>query len=329
MTACFDACAQKFFDEFVLHLAPTAISLDLRTGGTFAHGLEAARRVLYPTAEKPTKALLEQALLSSTREMMLFWGDYEAPPRITAKGERVYAIKDLTNTINALYDYFEHYPPWDDPMQPYFMADGQPAVEFTFAIPVNVEHPQTGQPLIYCGRCDLIAEYKNLLAVVDEKTAKSVSGEAWLKKWDMRGQFIGYVWGAQQHGFPIHTAIVRGIGMMVKTFEHREAIIEYPQWQINLWHQQLERKLQRMVDMFKAMEQRNPHEAWDYSFGDACSAYGCCQYIGLCTSEEPELWYADYDERIWDPLAKDPTSKGTSRLAKMESLDFAAAKEGA
>ena len=72
--------------------------------------------------------------------------------------------KNIDRVIEALIYYFDTWPMATDLLKPY-MFEGQPSVEFTFSIPLPILHPDTNQPILYAGRCDMIAEYGEALWV--------------------------------------------------------------------------------------------------------------------------------------------------------------------
>lgn len=303
MLATFDSCPQKFFIEYFLHLAPTGRSPDLHAGGAFATALEHTRRALY-MHDLP----LADAILPGLRAFMQYWGDYEPPEDHP---------KSRTNTFNAVLDYFAEYPPAQDPVQPYINEAGEPAVEFTFAEPTEILHPETQQPILHVGRFDMLGVYnKSLLAVVDEKTTKAL-GAMWAKQWMMRGQFIGYCRAAQRAGFDCSTAIIRGIAIQKTQYKHMQVIESFPRWQIERWWDETQRKIAQMIDYWhmtkyiiehNGLDYEKIHRMWPYSYGDACSSYGGCSFAHLCTVERPSEWYDNYSLRFWDPLKKDPTA---------------------
>lgn len=295
MLAAFDSCAQKFFNEYILCLASVGRSPDLHAGGAFAHGLHHARVAFYADGADRTTAATVGA-----SAFIEYWGDYEAPDDHP---------KDFVNTLCALLDYFEYYPFDADPIQPIMLANGRPAVEFTFALPTEILHPTTKQPIIYGGRCDMLGMYNSVGVVVDEKTTKSL-GAQWAKSWSMRGQFIGYVFAAQQYGHDVSTALVRGIAIQKTQYKHMQVIESYAKWQLERWWIEAHRKIADMVAYFEIMQENadSPHRAWPYSYGDGCSSYSGCTFLHLCTVEEPAQWYGDYAKRVWNPLAKDPTA---------------------
>jgi hypothetical protein len=223
-----------------------------------------------------------------------FWGDFEPQ----AENE----VKTFENVLTAWLEYFDAYPPEEDPFKPFTRTDGGAMIECTFAIPLPILHPDTGEPLYYGGRYDMLATSGALNYVQDEKTSKRIDPN-WSKLWQMRAQFIGYVWAARQYGFDVYGYVARGIIIHKNDSVHVQAIAGVPQWRIEHWYNQMLRQVQRLVDCYK-------ENYFDFAYGEACFAYfKPCIFMPLCTSDTPENWYPDYVERTWDPLKKDPTEK--------------------
>jgi len=286
MLSSWDACHYKWYYEFLHSLSPLAINPDLHAGGAFAHALEIIRRKLY--AEHLT---IDAALPIGVRELMKFWGDFEPPEKNPKTCEAM---------IGALADYFREYPPDQDSFRPYMLESGEPAVEFTFSIPTDVRHPETGDPILYAGRADMIASYNDeWLCVMDEKTTKGFYGD-WSSIWGMRGQFIGYCFAGQQYGYNTTRAVIRGVGILKTMYKHLQIIEDYGQWQIDRWWETTNKKIKEMVRRWET-------EDWEHSYGDACGSYGGCTFLPLCTSASPENYFSNYQRRVWNPLHKDPT----------------------
>ncbi len=297
----FDSCRHKVFREYILGLTPHAKSPDLIAGGAFARGMEVVRTELWVKKTNP-----EDALLTGAWAISDYWGENDTDPEKYGKPH----IKSFINTVAALYSYFEEYPPGKDIIKPYIYADGKPAIEFSFAIEMDVLHPVSNDPLLFCGRCDLLGHYNNLFCVIDEKTTTSL-GPSWPYQWLMRGQFMGYCFAAQHFGLDVSTALIRGVAFQVKEIKHMEVVETYGQWQIDRWWKEQNHKVQDMVDIWNAschLPLEEMAEMWRHSYGDACSSYGGCVFRGdICTSKEPENWLSEYDVRRWDPLKKDPS----------------------
>lgn len=295
MTSCFRSCPRKFYDEFVLGLRPPGLSIDLHAGGAFAHTLDVVRRETFLSGRS-----LQEALLRGHAAFQIYWGDFEIPDgkKTTTRPERVW---------EAVESYFAMYPPLSDHIQPYFV-DGKPTFEFTFAIPLETIdpakpwplHPVTGDPFLYSGRFDLLGEYMGLPIVCDDKTSGTGHYANWSEKWDLRGQFIGYTWAAKELGIPADSCAVRGIGILMRSIEHAEAIKPYSDDLRAKWLEQLRRDLWRIVKMWN-------DNYFDYNFAESCTAYGNCIFSTACQSSNPDAWLSNFEVRRWNPTAIDPT----------------------
>lgn len=293
MRGCFVSCPKKFDWEFQHGLAPVEVSIHLHFGGCLAKGCEVFRRAFY------TGTSYEDALALGTEAILLEWGDYDAEGNGT---------KSLESCLVAFREYFKAYHPDGDYLRPFLTGDGQPAVEFTFALPIDVDHPVTGDPIIYAGRFDMLGIYNDQLFVVDEKTTTGLGGY-WSAQWDLRGQFTGYVWASQQFGYPVVGAIVRGIAIQKTDIKFGEAITYRPTHLVDAWYKQLCRDVERMKDCWAA-------QYWDVNFDSTCASYGGCQYVKLCLSPVPEKWVdVHFTRRYWDPLAADPSAPPNVKAA--------------
>ncbi len=328
MRSTFASCPQKFYKEYICRISRKAFSPDLHAGAAFAAAMEATRRKLFgliteePPAGFTLTAFNEAAVECGVAALMAYYGDYEPPPSPTGKPH----IKSLSNMCTAFLDYWQHYSPATDELIPYRNADGSAAIEYTFATPLPILHPETNEPLIFCGRFDMLGHYRNYPEaryVVDEKTTK-VLGPMWATKWGMRGQFIGYCWACREAGLPAVGAIVRGIGILQTEIKHAQAIITIPNWQIDRWYGQLLNNVEKMVQLWQIMRQQEkppsfedivPADVWDYSYADACESYNGCPYMELCTTDNPANWLIDYEERLWNPLQRDPTASEKKEAA--------------
>lgn len=291
MLATFRACPQKFFRSSMEHWKPKGESVHLHAGGAFAHGLERARRSFYEA-----ECDAETALSHGSMALMEFYGDYQP-----AEGE----AKTLDRMLGALEFYFSVWPleRTGPSAKPYIMPSGKHGIEFSFAEPLDFKNPETGDPVIYCGRLDMIAAYAESLYGCDEKTTSQL-GASWSRKWDLRSQFIGYTWGARRNNLPVSGILVRGISILKTKYDKAEAIVNFSQWEVDRWLRQVYRDLAHMEDMWMRTA-REGHDAWDYNLDDSCTSYGGCQFVQVCKSPEPESWLPLYFERRqWNPLTR-------------------------
>lgn len=281
MLKTFRECPRKFELEYLQHWKIKHPSVHLHAGAAFATGLEVTRREFYEN-QQPADIALDKGMAA----LMQKYGDFDP-------GD---SPKSLARMLGALEYYFEAFPLQTDPMQPFEWMPGRKGIEFTFAVPLSFDHPETGEPLIYTGRSDMIGQMGDGLYIEDDKTTSSL-GPAWSSQWDMRSQFTGYAWAARQSGLQIAGILVRGISILKTKYDHAQCITYRPEWMIQRWEHQVIRDLTRMEAMW--------HEGYfDYNLDESCNGYSGCLFRRVCLSNNPEVWLEnDYERRVWDPLA--------------------------
>lgn len=282
MLAAFRSCPQKCFRTYVEHWKPKAESVHLVAGGAFAKGIEVARKAFFDLGWSR-----EDAEAAGLHALIEAYGDFPCPSD---------SAKSLERMCGALEFYLAAYPFGDDGMAPHVVG-GKNAIEFSFAEPLGINHPVTGDPILYTGRSDLVAEYMNGIYVVDEKTTSSL-GASWSKQWEMRSQFTGYVWAARRAGIDAVGAVVRGVSILKTKYDTQQAITHRSPYEIDRWQEQTERDILRAMQMWR-------EGRWDYNLDHACGEYGGCSMVEVCKSSTPEDWLPIYFERrVWDPLAR-------------------------
>lgn len=279
----FRSCPQKMFRTYVQHWKPKGESVHLVAGGAFAKGIEVARRGFY---EEGMSA--DEAMASGINALLVAYGDFECPPD---------SAKSLERTAGALEFYFQSYPLGADGAVPITLPNGKRGIEFSFAEPLDFKHPVTGDPILYTGRSDMIAEFAGGVYIFDEKTTSSL-GASWSRQWEMRGQFTGYEWSAGQAGIKTNGNIVRGVSILKTKYDTQQVITYRSPYEIDRWMQQTLRDLKRMQECWES-------GWWDYAIDGACAEYGGCSMVRICKSTEPEVWLPmSFQQRVWDPLLR-------------------------
>lgn len=265
-------------------LAPAQGSIHLHAGAAFAKGLEVARREYFDNGQDPFTAQTKgvEALIKS-------YGDFDAGDNDKKTCEKL---------IEALADYFIQYPLETNPVRPLKLPNGTHCVEFDFAVPLDIPHPETGNPILYTGRFDMLGEYEGALYGVDEKTASQL-GQQWMNNWDLDSQFTGYTWAVQQYNYPIVGFFVRGISLLKNGCGHAQKITYRSQYQIDRWLASTKWYIQQMIDLWRLGQYPS---ALDKS---ACNSYGGCAFKSPCESPSPEQWLSHYVINDWSPLKKD------------------------
>jgi len=311
MLATFRSCPQKLFRQYIEHWKPKEESVHLIAGGAFAKGVESGRMAYFegtaPTARVTYEAENGELVRKTAWEMVpcekgnsglaeevgiaaciAAYGDFECPPD---------SAKSLERTAGALEFYFEHYPFGQDGTDPITFPNGRRGIEFSFAEPLDFPHPVTGDPILYTGRADMVANYAGGIYIFDEKTASQL-GPSWPRQWELRSQFTGYIWAAQQAGIQAQGAFVRGVSILKTKYDTLQAITYRSPYELERWQAQVHFDLKRMKECWE-------NGWWDYNLDHACAEYGGCGFVRVCKSSTPETWLPMYfEKRVWDPLAR-------------------------
>jgi len=276
-------CQIKAKWMYLDHWKPARESVHLVAGKAFASGLEAARNAHYRDGKPPQEAI-GMGITTLVRE----YGHFETPPD---------SPKGVWRMAGALEYYFEAFPLGADRATPHFFGDRH-GVEFSFAIPLPVRHPVSGDPLIFCGRADMVADSFGGLMIYDEKTTSQL-GPLWGNQWEMRSQFTAYSAALLQHGINPTGIVVRGIAIRKEGYDNKQHITYRADWERERWLRQTCKDLERF-------KQSRLADDYDYNLDHACQSYSGCVFTRPCKSKEPEPWLeAEFVRRIWDPLHRE------------------------
>ena len=284
MRTAFDACQRKFLLAHIYNLRSGDPSIHLVFGAAYAKGLEVARKEFY-TGNKDKASYVGKAMIAAIQE----WHEANDDPMLDES-------KSLLNCLCAIDYYFEEFPMENDWVQP-LMIDDEPAVEFTFAMPLELKGPD-GNPVLYAGRFDMFIDFQGNAAVYDDKTTSQL-GQSWINGWNLDSQMTSYIWAGQQHGFNTTTAVIRGVSILKTKFGNAQAIEHRTDFEVRSWYNLVHHNL---YDMIEAFDKGEDH--FLPSYGQACKAFGGCPYAELCKKENWKDWIEpDFHEYVWNPLA--------------------------
>jgi len=278
------SCHHRFFREHCENWHPKGQSVHLHAGGAFAHGLEAARKAFYVEGRSR-----EDAEAIGIAALLTFYGDFDCPPDSAKSAERM---------AGALEFYFASYPLGADGTPPVTLASGKKGIELSFVEPLPIAHPETGEPLLYSGRLDMLVEYAGGIFIEDDKTTSSL-GATWSRQWDLRSQFTGYCWGLRQCA-NIHAAgvLIRGVSILKTKYDTQQAITYRSDWQIAEW---FERSLDLIEDLIRSWKRGY----WRKALDSACNEYGGCGLRSACLSRDPLPHYeTHFEQKRWDPILR-------------------------
>lgn len=306
MIATRKACDEKFRLEYIHHWKPKASSVHLHAGGAFAKALEVSRKAFY-TGEiigfvngqwasiqrEPQDA--ETAIALGLQALLAYYGNFDCPPDSAKSAERM---------AGALEFYFANYPLSHDDAYPIILPGGTRAIEYSFAHPLPILHPVTGNPLLYVGRMDAVIQYAGSSYICDEKTTTQL-GASWPRQWDLRSQFTGYAWGCRQAGIEVEGAIVRGVSILKTKYDTAQSINYRPEWQIDRWYSEL---LTWIEDIKRDWQRLGPDKFWRHNLDHSCAEYGGCAFREACLSVDKQPWLETaFEHRVWNPLLRTET----------------------
>ena len=287
MLAIFKSCPQLFKKVYINQWKSKDPSVHLRAGGAFAAGIERARHCFYVDGNSA-----EDSVAAGLAALLTHYGDFECPPDSAKSAER---------TAGALEFYFDRYPLNED-SPPITLPGGKRGIEFGFVHPLPIEHPTSGNPLLYSGRMDAILTYAGSPFICDEKTTTSL-GASWSRQWDLRSQFTGYGWGCREAGIRTQGTIVRGVSILKTKYDTQEAITYRPDWQLDRWYEEL-------LDWLKDIIQCWESGKWKFNLDHSCADFGGCGFRQVCATrpEENHTWLETYFVRKhWNPITREET----------------------
>lgn len=284
--AAFRSCPTKAHLEFMQHWKIKNQSVHLVAGAAYAAGLEAARAAYFVDGQSP-----DTAIALGLAKLIAAYGDFECPPE---------SAKSLERTAGALEYYFTAYPMETDKAIPMTLPGGKRGIEFSFLEPIDIIHPETGDPILYSGRMDMMVDFDGMHLGEDDKTTSQL-GASWPRQWDLRSQFTSYVWGAGRAGIKLDGFLVRGVSILKTKYDTLQAITYRPQWMIDRWYEQLLRDAKRMIAAWE-------EGYFDLNLDHACAEYGGCPFRGVCQMRDPtSLLETQFERRKWDPVARTET----------------------
>lgn len=283
MLASFKKCPEDFRKSYIEHWKPKELSIHLHAGKAYASGMEVARKAFYIDGRSH-----EDSVALGVGELLRAYGDFECPADSAKSAERM---------AGAFEFYFDNYPLTHQDFVPVLLGEKR-GIEFNFVEPLPLLHPETGNPLLYCGRLDALVNYAGGIYIMDEKTTSSL-GASWGRQWDLRAQFTGYAWGCRKAGIRVEGAIIRGVSILKTKYETQQPITYRPEWQIDRWYSEM---LEWIQDIQLCWERKR----WKHNLDHACAEYGGCQFTRCCLSEDEQPWLDTYfSRRRWDPILRE------------------------
>jgi hypothetical protein len=294
-------------------------SVHIHAGSAYAKGLEMARKAFYSgeyemALPDPSGALTahgtpkliwtpqrcepgnsDTAIAVGLQALLAAYGPFSYPPDSAKSAERM---------AGALEFYFTNYPLDHDTFIPITLPSGRRGIEISFCHPLPIDHPETGNPLLYCGRMDAVGAFAGGTFGLDDKTTTQL-GSSWGKQWDTRAQFTGYCWGLREAGIKVDGFLIRGVSILKTKYDTLQPVTYRPEWQIDRWYNELLGWIED-IKLCWAKEQKGKHHSWRHNLDHACADYGGCSFRDICLSQNPQSYLeTGFERRHWNPILRE------------------------
>ncbi len=200
-------------------------------------------------------------------------------------------FKTRDNLIRTIVWYFAEY---ENEAIEIVLKNGKPAVELSFALPVD-------DGIVFCGHIDRLVNYADSLYVMDQKTTGSVIGPWWFNQFTPDTQMSMYTYaGKVIYSLPVQGVLIDGMQIAVGFTRFARGIAHRSDGQLAEWY---DNTMWHIEDIRRAhREQHFPQRT------TSCSLYGGCEFRAIC-SKSPEVrknfLAGDYERKpTWNPLAK-------------------------
>lgn len=201
-------------------------------------------------------------------------------------------LKTRRNLVRSVIWYLEQFA--DDPATTVQLADGRPAVELSFRLPVD-------HGLVLCGHLDRVVEYQGSKFVMDRKTTTSTISSYYFDRYSPDNQMSLYTLaGRIILNSPIRGVIIDAVQIAVGFSRFERGMVyrsegELEEWLNNayFWIGQA----QRMAE--------NPTEANFPQNDKSCSNYGGCPFQSICSSDprvRKSFLESNFGVDPWNPL---------------------------
>lgn len=271
-------CLKKYHLTQILQWRKKDESVHLKFGGWFASALELYHKRLIETDHEES---LQQTVMWLMLETFGWNPDHNKKNRDT-----------LLRTVIWYLDAYK-----DDPAKVLILESGIPAVELTFKLELPWE-AAPGQPYLYCGHLDRVADFGGQLWVLDQKTSGGPIGPYFFKQFSPHTQMSGYSFaGKAILGSPIAGVIIDAVSVLVTQTTFARGFTNRTEGQMAEWIADTK----KWTEIIKFAAERN---YWPMNEA-SCGNYGGCVFREIC-SQDPAVrdsyLNTHFEKRAWNPL---------------------------
>jgi hypothetical protein len=240
---------------------------------------------------------VDDATIAVVRAAMVETWEYDADDKgenIPGSGkpwDSMHSTKTRETLIRSIVWYLDHFK---DDEASVLVTDGVPAVEYSFALPLDND-------IVWCGHIDKMVEYNGDPYVMDQKTSGSTITSRFFQQFTPDIQMSGYTYaGRVIFNLPVKGVIIDAAQIAVGFTRFERGFVHRTEDQLNQWLDS------SMLNILRARE-----DTADNRFPmnrQSCGNYGGCDFRDVCSassSHSKRLLAADFVQRPrWDPLER-------------------------
>lgn len=291
-----EECLRKYQYQMIEGWRTLQESVHLRFGSHYATALEHFYK------HRANGSSFDEALLEIIREAMIETWDHERD----AEGNRIpetgtpYAppvdaigsarVKTRENLIRTIVWYFEQFR--DDSAEIVLLADGKPAVEYSFALPVEND-------IVFSGHIDRLVTYAGNIMVMDQKTTGSTISSRYFDGFKPDVQMSMYTFaGKAIYQMPVKGVIIDAAQIAVGFTRFERGLTFRTDSELSEWYD---------TTMYTIENARSATALGYFPMNrTSCDKFGGCPFRPVC-SRAPEVreqflngFFVRGDR--WDPL---------------------------
>jgi hypothetical protein len=275
-----ETCLRKYQLKMIQGWQPHRKSVHLIFGGHYATALEHFYKYL-----ALGKSRDEAELIIVRETLVATWDSESAEP-----WQSDHNTKTRENLIRTIVWYLDQFR--EDSCTTVHLSNGAPAVEYSFALPVD-------DGVVFAGHLDRVVEYSGKPYVQDQKTTGTTITPRYFEGYDPDTQMSMYTFaGKAIFGIPVKGVMIDAAQIAVGFTRFERGFTFRDEGQLNEWYDGAMWHIEKARTATK--ENYFPMNA------SSCGNFGGCEFRHICSrspSVRENFLKADFSQqKRWDPL---------------------------